>query len=199
MRRGYRGSDGEVSDTMSVQASRRLIVAALTAGGAALAAILRPLGVSRTVPASEALAEGLELHRQGRYRQAIRVFTSLIASGDAPLEAYLFRGIAAHNAGLFADAVRDFTQVLEADPEQVQALFYRGESHLAMDIRIGRQRTSPPSHRSRPPIPGPSWPPRSGSERSGGRGPGLPSRMGAVASSHALSGIACSALPASLH
>ena len=116
--------------------TRRNIALGLVAAAAGAIAfpLVRLASRDRPTPgvSSDALKDGLELQRDGRYEDAVQAFTRIIrAQGDVP-EAYLFRGISLHNAQRFDDAIRDFTTVLRLVPDNVTVRLYRGDSYLAL-------------------------------------------------------------------
>jgi tetratricopeptide (TPR) repeat protein len=106
-----------------------LAVLLITGVGAYMAAIgSNHSGLSEQA----ALQEALELHREQRYEEAIRVLTRLVESEEARAEALIFRGISYHRLGRYDEAAADFSRALEVSPDDLRLYLYRGESYLAM-------------------------------------------------------------------
>lgn len=117
--------------------TRRNAIVAFLAGtaGAILFTLFRlersPDSSGSTAPPA-ALQKGLELHRDGRYDEAIKEFTRIVRSRPELPEAYMFRGIALSSSGRFGEAIEDFTRALGLRPGDWAVYLYRGEAYLAL-------------------------------------------------------------------
>lgn len=122
--------------------SRRHFIGAAAAsvvGALAYPLVSRLQGTSLEASQSGAtlavLSTGLELHREGKYEEAIQEFTNVVRSHPELPAAYLFRGIALFNAGEPDAALTDFSRVLELRPDDAVVYLYRGDAYAALGLK----------------------------------------------------------------
>ena len=81
-------------------------------------------GCSRS--AEQYYSDGLDLHQQGRFEDAIREYDEVIRLEPHRIEAYNNRGRAYLNLDQAQEAIADFDQVLRLDPQLAEAYYNRG-------------------------------------------------------------------------
>ena len=78
------------------------------------------------------LAQGIALHQQQKYQQAIRLFTKTIALDPASPEAYYYRGTSHSNLGKYKQSIKDYTQAIELKADFVKAYLHRGSCYRGL-------------------------------------------------------------------
>jgi len=120
--------------TRQRRAGRRAVLGHLLQAGGLLA--VTALGgayllSARSRPGQD-FRRGLELHREGRYAEAVEQFTRVLeAQPDNPLP-HVMQGVAYFNDGRFEEAVASFTQALPLTGGDPVVHLYRGEALLAL-------------------------------------------------------------------
>ena len=75
--------------------------------------------------------KAFELHRQGRYAEAGRIYDELLGKAQADSELLYWRGVARRREGRHEDALADFRRVMDVDPRMFEA--YRGADRILSD------------------------------------------------------------------
>lgn len=80
----------------------------------------------KTTASQELFLQGQAAHEAGRYKDAIRIYTTLLEKNPEFKEAYFSRAVAREQLRDLRSALTDYSIFLEMDPLNYEALFARG-------------------------------------------------------------------------
>lgn len=86
-------------------------------------------GPRSSVSLDDLLLEALFVHNRGRYGEAIRIYTAILASAppkEVKAVLHKHRGMAYFSESLYDQAIADFDLALEYDPRCYKAAYFRG-------------------------------------------------------------------------
>jgi tetratricopeptide (TPR) repeat protein len=75
----------------------------------------------------QGLSEALENQKAGRLKEAVEIYTEVIAKNPRSAEAYNWRGMAYEDLGQLDQALADFSKAIEISPDYADAYNNRGE------------------------------------------------------------------------
>ena len=75
----------------------------------------------------QGLTEALENQKAGRLKEAVEIYTEVIAKNPRSAEAYNWRGMAYEDLGQLDQALEDFSKAIEISPDYADAYNNRGE------------------------------------------------------------------------
>ncbi len=93
----------------------------------AVSAVCLPVPGFAQLPSE--LTDGLENQKAGRLKEAVEIYTEVIAKNPRSAEAYNWRGMAEEDLGQLDQALADFNKAIEIAPDYADAYNNRGEVH----------------------------------------------------------------------
>src|SRR5262245_13724097 len=116
--------------TPAVPAAVFLAAAILVAGGAAPAYAI-PAGEART-KSFKLQSEGMKLHREGHYKEAIALFEQVVNLQLNSFMAWYYLGISMAAERRYGEAVEPLKIALDLQPDYIQAHVALGDAHLKL-------------------------------------------------------------------
>jgi tetratricopeptide (TPR) repeat protein len=113
------------SDTASPARRYYRIITVITVVLLAVSAAWLPVPVFAQLP--NALREGLDNQKAGRLKEAIEIYTEVIAKNPRSAEAYNWRGMAEEDLGQLDQALADYNKAIAIAPDYADAYNNRGE------------------------------------------------------------------------
>jgi tetratricopeptide (TPR) repeat protein len=103
----------------------RMMIAIMIALLVVVSVSCYPVPVFAELP--QGLTEALENQKAGRLKEAVEIYTEVIAKNPRSAEAYNWRGIAYEDLGQLDQALEDFNKAIQIAPDYADAYNNRGE------------------------------------------------------------------------
>lgn len=107
------------------QITRRQMIAVMAVVVAVVSVTCVAMPVSAQLPPG--LTEALENQKAGRLKEAVEIYTEVIAKNPRSAEAYNWRGMAHEDLGQLDQALADYNKAIEISPDYADAYNNRGE------------------------------------------------------------------------